>query len=201
MPRKENIPLEERLEQARETFLRKQEAKNKHLAKLTASKIYKLARKSCIVFLWIAQLILIDWLLPYTQTGDKIKDGYQVKEVNGGAHSFKEGSLNIITFQSHKLELVLEEDNLIPEINDSIIVLKSYLLHEIKKVNDVNKNQAYTISNSLTYLLLPILIIFSGLSLLFLFIRNIEIKAFYYFVFIANITAALVLISYYILVN
>ena len=103
---------------------------------------------------------MIDWLLPYTQTGDKIKDGYQVKEVNGGAHSFKEGSLNIITFQSHKLELVLEEDNLIPEINDSIIVLKSYLLHEIKKVNDVNKNQAYTISNSLTYLLLPILIIF-----------------------------------------
>ena len=201
MPRKENIPLEERLEQARETFLRKQEAKNKHLAKLTASKIYKLARKSCIVFLWIIQLILIDWLLPYTKTGDKIKDGYQVKEVNGGAHSFKEGSLNIVTFQSHKLELVLEEDNLIPEINDSLIVLKSYLLHEIKKVKDINKNQTYTISNSLTYLLLPILIIFSGLSLLFLFIKNIEIKAFYYFVCIANIVAAFSLLSYYILVN
>ncbi len=201
MPRKENIPLEERLEQAQETFLRKQEAKNKHLAKLTASKIYKLTSKSCIAFLWIAQLILIDWLLPYTQTGDKIKDGYRVKEVINGKHYLKEASLNITTGQGKKLELLLDEDNPIPEINDSIVVLKSYLLHEIKKVNDVTKNQPYTISNSLTYLLLPLLIIFSGLSLLFLFIKNIEIKAFYYFIFIANITAMLVLISYYILVN
>jgi len=201
MPRKENIPLEERVEQAREAFIRKQDAKNKHLAKLTTSKIYKLARKSCIAFLWIAQLILIDWVLPYTQTGDKIKDGYQVKEVNGNTHSFKEGSLNIITSQSHKLELVLEEDNLIPEINDSIVILKSYLLHEIKKVKDVNKNQTHTVSNSLTYLLLPLLIIFSGLSLLLLFIKNIEIKAFYYFTFIANTATTLVLIGYYILVN
>ncbi len=201
MPRKENIPLEERLQQARETFIRKQKVKNKHLAKLTASKIYKLARKSSILFLWITQLILIDWLLPYTQTSDKIKDGYQVKEVNSNTHAFKEGSLNIITLQSHKLELVLEENNLIPEINDSIVVLRSYLLHEIKKVKDVTKNETYTVSNSLTYLLFPVIIIFSGLSLLFLFIRNIEIKAFYYFVCIANIIATLSLLGYYILVN
>jgi hypothetical protein len=201
MPRKENTSLEERLEQARETFLRKQNAKNKHLAALTASKIYKLARKSCIVFLWIVQLILIDWLLPYTKTGDKIKDGYQVKEVKEGAHSFKEGSLNITTFQSYKLELVLEEGNFIPGINDSIVVLKSYLLHEIKKVNDVNKNQTYTVSNSITYLLLPVLILFSGLSLLFLFIKNIENKAFYYFVCIANVIATFSLLWYYITVN
>ena len=201
MPRKENISLEERLEQARETFLRKQEAKNKHLAKLTASKIYKLARKSCIAFLWVAQLILIDWVLPYIETDDKIKDGYQVKEINSSVHSFKEGSLNITTLQNHKLELVLEEGNIIPEINDSIVVLKSYLLHEIKKVKDVTKKETYTVSNALTYVLLPVLVIFSGLSLLFLFIRNIEIKAFYYFICITNIIAILILLGYYILVN
>lgn len=201
MPRKENIPLEERLEQAREIFLRKQETKNIQLSKLTASKTYKLARTSCIAFLWIAQFILIDWSLPYTETGDKIKDGYQVKEINRSTHSFKEGSLNIITFQKYNLELVLEEKNLMPEINDSIVILKSYLLHEIKKIKDITKNQPYTVSNSLTYLLLPVIIIFSGLSLLFLFIKNIEIKAFYYFMFITNTIATLSLLGYYILVN
>jgi hypothetical protein len=201
MPRKENIPLEERLQKARETFIRKQEEKDKRLSQLTASKIYKLARKSCIFFVWITQLILIDWLLPYTETGDKIKDGYQIKEIKSGSLSFKEGSLNITTQQNKKLELLLDEESHIPEINDSIFVLNSLLLHEAKKVKDVNKNQTYLVSGSLTYIMLPVIIIFFGLSLLFLFIRNIEIKAFYYFMFIANIVATLILLTYYILVN
>lgn len=201
MPRRENIPLEERLQKARETLLRKQEEKGKLLSQLHNSKIYKLSRKSCIAFVWITQLILIDWFLPYTQTGDKIKDGYQIKEVKSGSLLFKEGSLNITTEQNQKLELLLEEEIRIPEINDSIVVLKSLLLHEAKKVKDINKSATYLISGSLTYLMLPVIIIFFGLSLLFLFIKNIEIKAFYYFMFIANIVATLILLSYYILVN
>jgi hypothetical protein len=201
MPRKENIPLEERLQKARETFIRKQEEKSKLLSQFRSTKIYKLARKSCIAFVWIAQLILIDWLLPYTQTGDKIKDGYQVKEEKSGNLLFKEGYLNITTQQNKKLELLLDEESQIPEINDSIVVLKSLLLHEVKKVKDINKNETYLISSSLTYLMLPVIVIFFGLSLLFLFIKNIEIKAFYYFMFIANIAATLILLSYYILVN
>lgn len=201
MPRKENIPLEERLQKARETFIRKQEEKSKLLSQFRSTKIYKLARKSCIAFVWIAQLILIDWLLPYTQTSDKIKDGYQVKEEKSGNLLFKEGYLNITTQQNKKLELLLDEESQIPEINDSIVVLKSLLLHEVKKVKDINKNETYLISSSLTYLMLPVIVIFFGLSLLFLFIKNIEIKAFYYFMFIANIAATLILLSYYILVN
>lgn len=201
MPRKEKAPLEERLQQARETFIRKQEAKNKRLAQLNATRIYKLARKSCIAFVWIFQLILIDWVLPYTEVTDKIKDGYQVKEDKNGSITFKEGSIYITTQQYKKLELLLDEESRIPEINDSILVLKSLLLHEAKKVKDLNKSQTYLISSSLTYLMLPLLIIFSGLSLLFLFIKNIEIKTFYYFMFIANIASACILIGYYLVVN
>jgi hypothetical protein len=201
MPRRENIPLEERLQQARETFISKQEEKSKLLSQLRSTKIYKLARKSCIAFVWIVQLILIDWLLPYTETGDKIKDGYQIKEVKNGSLSFKEGSLNITTKKNKRLELLLDEEIIIPEINDSIVVLKSLLLHEAKKVKDINKNETYVISGSLTYFMLPVIVIFFGLSLLFLFIKNIEIKAFYYFMFIANIAATVILLSYYILVN
>src|ERR1700739_4404918 len=119
MPRKEKILLEERLQQARDTYIRKQEAKDRYLVKLASSRIYKLARRSGVLFLWMTQLIFIDWILPYTTTADKIKNGYQIRELNDSIHLFKEGSLNIVTFQNHKLELALEEDNLIPEINDS----------------------------------------------------------------------------------
>ena len=201
MPRKEKAPLEERLQYARETYLRKQEQKNKHLAQLSSTRIYKLARKSCIAFVWIAQFIFIDWVLPYNEIGDKIKDGYQIKEEQNGGMTFKEGSIHITTQHYKSIELILNEGNPIPEINDSILVLKSMLLHEAKKVKDFNKSQTYLISSSLTYLLLPLIIIFFGLSLLFLFIKNIEIKAFYYFMFVANIIAVCVLMGYYILIN
>src|SRR5208283_4705066 len=103
--------------------------------------------------------------------------------------------------QNKKLELMLEEETRIPEINDSIVVSKSLLLHESKKVKDINKGETFLVMSSLTYLMLPVIIIFAGLSLLFLFIKNIEIKVFYYFIFIANIASTFILLSYYILVN
>ena len=201
MPRKEKLPLEERLEQAKEFFTRKQEEKFKHIAELEVSKIYKLARRSSIAFLWIAQLVFIDWILPYKEVGDRIKDGYQVKEANSNGYAFKEGYLTITTQKNKKLELLLNKESVIPDINDSIFVLKSMLLHEVKKIKDLNKNETYLISSSLTYVLLPLIILPALLSLLFLFIKNIEVKAFFYFVFIVNSVSVVVLLSYYVLVN
>jgi hypothetical protein len=47
--------------------------------------------------------------------------------------------------------------------------------------------------------LLPLIIISSILSLLFLFIKNIEVNAFYYFMFFGNIAAMFVLVFYYLM--
>ncbi|MHB8258658.1 MAG: hypothetical protein ACYDCN_00570 [Bacteroidia bacterium] len=198
MPRKENIPVDERVQQAREQYTRKQEEKQQLLKELYASKIYKLARKSCIAFLWIAQLIAIDWLLPYTKTQDIIIAGYQIKEKDTTNYFFKDAYLNITTSQHKDFELTLNEGSPLPEINDSVLVCKSLLLREAKKITDINKKQSYIVSCSLTYLLLPVLIILSVLSILFLFIKNIESKVFYYFLFISNIVTILGLLGYYI---
>jgi hypothetical protein len=201
MPRREKFSIEERQEHARETFLKKQEESRKKVSKLYCTLIYKLAKKSCITFLWIAQFIIIDWLLPYNEIPDKIKDGYQIRESGTSGHSVKETYVNISTRQSKNLTLLLDYESKEPQINDSIIVLKSSLLHEAKKVKDLNKNETYLVSSSLTYILLPVIIIFSILSILFLFIKNIEVKVFFYFMFIANVAIIILLVSYYFRIN
>ena len=198
MPRREKFSIEERLQQAQELSYLKHEASRKKISHLHSTVIYKLAKKSCIVFLWITQFILIDWLLPYKGIPDKITDGYQIIEPS---HTIKEAYLHISTQRNKKIKLLLEEGSIKPQINDSIVVLKSLLLHEAKKVKDVNKQITYVVSDSITYMLLPVIIMFSVLSMLFLFVRNIEVKAFFYFMFIANTTAVIFLISYYILKN
>ena len=201
MPRREKPPIEERLEQARETFLKKQAENRKKVSQLHSTLIYKLAKRSCIAFLWVTQFILIDWILPYTEVPDTIRDGYQIQESNASGHSAKETYLHISTQQNKKLKLVLEFEDRVPQINDSIVILKSIFLHEAKKVRDTNKKETYLVSNSLTYMLLPVIMIFSALSLLFLFVKNVEVKAFFYFMCITNIAAIILLVAYYLGVN
>jgi hypothetical protein len=199
MPRKENLSIEERLERAQELYKRKQHEKHKEISHLYNTKIYKLAKRSCIVFLWISQLILIDWVLPYLKIVDKISDGYRVNYSKIDKHTGTDFFVTIQTKQYKKLELFLDKESIEPQLNDSVIIYKSLLLHEPKKVEDLNRNETYLISNSTTYLLLPLIIISSILSLLFLFIKNIEVNAFYYFMFFGNIAAMFVLVFYYLM--
>ena len=198
MPRKENLSIEERLERAKEIFARKQQEKHKEISHLYKTRIYKLAKRSCIVFLWISQFILIDWMLPYIKTKDIITSGYRVNYSKTDKHTATDFYLTISTQKYHRLELFLASETIEPRVGDSIFVLKSLLLHDAKKVTDVNRNETYLVSSSITYLLLPLIIISSVLSLLFLFIRNIEVKAFYYFMFFTNITSVIILIYFYI---
>ena len=198
MPRKENLSIEERLERAQELYDKKLQAKRKEISNLYNTSIYKLAKKSCIVFLWISQLILIDWMLPYLKTPDVISDGYRVNYSKINKHAATEFFVTIRTKQYKKIELYLEKEDIEPLLNDSVIIYKSLLLHEPKKVLDINRNATYLVSNSITYFFLPLIIISSILCLLFLFIRNIEVKAFYYFMFISNIAAVFTLIFYYL---
>jgi hypothetical protein len=198
MPRKEELSIEERLERARELFNRKQQEKNKQISILYGSKIYKLAKKSCIVFLWVAQLIFIDWALPYSEIPDKITAGCQAhNERYNRRHSNKEVNLQVSTAQYKKVELLLFSGRLEPEIGDSVLILKSLLLRETKKLDDITNEQIYTVTNSLTYFLLPVIIMFSLLSILFLFIKNIEVKAFFYFIFFGNTACIIGLVSYF----
>jgi len=76
MPRKEGPPIEERMQRAKELAERKAEQQKADLEKLYASPLYRVARKSCIAFLWISQLMLFDWALPYLEEKDKISGGY-----------------------------------------------------------------------------------------------------------------------------
>jgi len=200
MPRKEkeNLSVEERLERAKEIFTRKQQEKNKEILHLYKTKIYKLAKRSCIVFLWISQLILIDWILPYLKVADVITSGYRVNYSKSDKHTMTDFYVTIGTKKYPKLELFLASETIEPQVNDSVIILKSLLLHDAKKVTDVYKNETYMVSSSITYLLLPLIIISSVLSLLFLFIKNIEVKSFYYFMFITNIAAIIILTYFYI---
>jgi len=186
MPRKKkSISLEIRLQKANELFLRKKQEKNNQLAQLRNTKIYKLTRKSCLVFIIISQLILVDWVLPYNQKVDKIKN----KEINYGTPPTRERSMYITTQQNRKLQLLLEEENYYPQINDSVFILESILLFDAKKVKDLNDEHVYSVKGSLTNSMLPFIIIPFAISLLFFFIKDIEIKAFYYFVFIVIATA------------
>ena len=198
MPRKEELSIEERLERARQLFAQKQQQKHKEITRLYSTTIYKLAKKSCIVFLWLAQLIFIDWVLPYNKVPDTIIAGCQSHYGRYTRRSAsKEINLPISTTQFTKIDILLFRDTPEPEIGDSVLVLKSLLLHEIKKLQDLSSNYTYTAINSITYYMLPIIIMCSLLSTMFLFIKNIEVKAFFYFMFSLNSGCIIAVISYF----
>jgi|GEM_PF-2436286 len=198
MPRKEELSIEERLERARELFTKKQQAKQKEITRLYSTKIYKLAKKSCIAFLWIAQLIFIDWALPYKEIPDTITTGCQPhNERYNRRTTTKEINLCINTTQYNRINILLFGGTLEPEINDSVLVLKSSLLHEIKKLQDISNDRVYIVTDTLTYYMLPVTVMCTVLSIMFLFIRNIEVKVFFYFMFFLNTGCIIALISYF----
>ena len=168
MPRKENLSLEERIERARQLAESKQKENSKNIAALYQTRIYRLARYSSIFFLWLSQLILIDWSLPYTPSKDKITEGYRIQYGSSSARGSKEMQVNIRTQQSVKLQLVMDYESTIPHLNDSICLYKSFLLHETKKIKDLNSGESFSVSSSLTYLFLPLIIICSAYTIFYI---------------------------------
>src|SRR5688572_22603938 len=139
MPRKEGPPIEERMQRAKDLTERKALEKSTRLAQLYGSTLYKVARKSCIFFIWLSQLLLIDWLLPYTQEKDKIAGGYFnsntiTTQGIGGISMYKLPELYIRTEKDYKFKLDFEGHELEPSIGDSIILYKSLLFQDFKKV-------------------------------------------------------------------
>jgi hypothetical protein len=189
MPRKEGPPLEERMQRAAELFELKQQQKAKNLQKLYASRIYKFAKKSSIVFLWITQLILIDWVLPYREINDKISGGFfNLNTIPGksleGITTDKLTELSIKTEKGYDFTVDFPDATKEPAINDSIVIYKSLLLGDFKKMKVPRIKENFSITKALTYKFLPFLFIIGGLAVLFIFIKNIEVISFAWLVFV-----------------
>src|ERR1035437_2859960 len=127
MPRKEGPPLEERMQIAAALFELKQRQKEKYLQELYASRIYKIARKTSIAFLWVSQLLLIDWALPCREAYDKISGGYLNSNTIpdngiGGITDYKLTELFIKTAKGYKFEIDFPDNTREPGIGDSIII-------------------------------------------------------------------------------
>ncbi len=184
MPRKENnLSMEERMQRAKELSEKKALLKEKNLKELYASTLYKIARKSCIAFLWIGQLLLIDWALPYLEEKDKISGGYFnantiTTQGIGGITDYRLPELFIKTEKGYKFHVDFPDNTQEPSIGDSIILMKSLIFHDFKKIVAPRIKESYFVSSSVTFKYLPFLFIVSGLAVLFIFVKNIEVKAF-----------------------
>lgn len=183
MPRKEGPPIEERMQRARERAEQKEQQKAAHLKKLYSSRLFRYARKSCIAFLWIVQFLLIDWALPYTEQKDKITGGYfNATEMNterpGGISDRRLSHLFIKTEKGFSFSVDFEGHEKEPAIGDSVVVGRSMLLHDLKRMIAPRIKDSYFVSSSATFRCLPFIVIITGLALTFIFIGKIEVKAF-----------------------
>ncbi len=204
MPRKEGPPLEERMQRAKELFEFKQLQKEKTLKELYASRIYKFAKKTCIAFLWISQLILFDWLLPYREESDTISGGYfNANTLNdqgiGGITAYKLSKLFIKTKKGYKFTVEYPDETREPGIKDTIVIYKSLLLGDLKKMGVPRIKETFLICEAVTYKFLPIIMLFSAIAALFLFIKNIEVKVFAWLAFICTLSGGLYLVYYLII--
>jgi len=204
MPRKEGPPIEERMQRAKELAERKAEQQKADLEKLYASPLYRVARKSCIAFLWISQLMLFDWALPYLEEKDKISGGYfnsntmQTRGV-GGITDLKLDELFIKTEKGYQFKVDFTDNSREPSIGDSILIHKSLLFHDFKKMSAPRVRDSYYISSSATYRYLPFMLIISGLAIMFIFVKNIEVKAFAWISLLCTFSFGLFLVVYMIM--
>lgn len=183
MRRREGPSIEERMQRAKELAEIKDREEQALYKKLYASPLYRIARKSCIVFLWVSQLMLIDWALPYLEEKDKITGGYfnantMLTQGIGGITDYKLPELFIKTAKGYKFTLDFPDGTKEPSIGDSIILLKSFLFHDYKRVRVPRIGENYYISSSATYRYLPFVLIVSAVAAMFIFVKNIEVKAF-----------------------
>ena len=200
MPRKEGPPIEERMQRAKELAELKERRFQAHLKGLYASRLYRYARKSSIAFLWISQFILIDWMLPYREEKDRITDGYfktvSTQQVHETPATFRPAEVFIKTGKGYGFILDYPEDSKEIGLNDSVIIYKSYLINDFKKVCVPRTGESFFIYSAVTYKFLPVIIICALLALLFIFIKNIEVKAFAWLILLITAAFGLFLIGY-----
>lgn len=205
MPRKEDrLPIEERIQRAKEQAELREEKEKTFLAKLYATPLYRYARKSCIAFLWVSQLMLIDWALPYLEEKDRINGGYfnantmQTQGI-GGITDFRLTDLFIKTEKGYQFKVDFTEGDKEPSVGDSVVILKSLIFHDFKKMYAPRVNESYYVSTSATYRFLPFMFIVSGMAIMFIFVKNIEVKAFAWLSLLCTLAFGLFLVGYMVM--
>jgi len=194
MPRKEGPPLEERMQRAKELFEFKQRQKEKNLQNLYASRIYKFARKTSIIFLWISQIILIDWALPYREEHDKVLGVI----TNSNTIAMPNKELFIKTEKGYNFKVELPGSTQRPGLGDSVVIYKSFLFHDFKKIAVPLAKANYLITTALTYRFLAFLLIGIILAVMFIFVKNIEVKFFAWLTFTYT-TLGSIFFTYYLI--
>lgn len=204
MPRKEGPSIEERMMRAKELAYIKRRQENALYKKLYASRLYRVARKSCILFLWISQLMLIDWALPYLEEKDKITAGYfnantMLTQGVGGITSYKLNELFVKTEKGYRFTLDFPENTKEPGIGDTVILLKSFLFHDYKRMRVPRIGENYYISSSATYRYLPFMLIIAAVAAMFIFVRDIDVKAFAWVALILSAGFGIFLVVYMVM--
>lgn len=172
MPRKEGPSIEERMQRAQELFEKKEKIREQNLKDLYASKIYRYARKSSIVLIWVTQLILIDWILPYNTEKEKVVT-YNFNQV---IRPNRELFIKLANGQT--VELEYPPSSGIPAAGDTVVLYKSMLFNDLKRLGAPTVKENYLVTTAVTYKYLSLLLIGTILAVLFVFVRNIEVKAF-----------------------
>lgn len=206
MPRREEgrPSLEERMMRAATLAWIKRKRERQLFNKLYTSRLYRYARRSCVFFLWIAQLLMIDWLLPYIEERDNISGGYfnanTMRTGNpGGITDYRLSELFIRTQKGYRFTLDFTDSDKEPSVGDTVVLLKSFLLHDYKKVTAPRIKESYFVSSSVTYRYLPFLMIISGIALMFIFVRDIEVKAFAWIALILTAGFSIFAIGYMVM--
>ncbi len=186
MPDHRTNPLskEERFQEAMEIKERERREKEAYLKKLYASTLYRCARLSSIFLLWLSQIVLIDEFLPFSTEKDQVEARYTDRKKYPTELSLQKlfppasTEVGIKSSKGYYFPISLDKvsDSFLND--DSITITRSFLLREMKSIHYEKDESSFLIASAITYRCLPFLVLGSLLSLLFLFIKEIESKFF-----------------------
>ena len=114
----------------------------------------------------------------------------------GGITDYRLTELFIKTSKGYKFRVDFPDDAREPNLGDSIIIHKSLLFRDIKKISDPRIKESYLVTTAVTYRFLPFLLIITILALMFIFVKNIEVKSFAWLVFIFTATGSVFFVCY-----
>jgi hypothetical protein len=124
------------------------------------------------MLIWVTQLILIDWMLPYTIEKEKVVT-YNFNQVIRPNRE-----LFIKLGNGQTIELEYPPGSGIPAAGDTVVLYRSMLFKDLKRLGAPTVNENYLVTTAVTYKYLSLLLIGVILAVLFVFVRNIEVKAF-----------------------
>lgn len=193
------LSKEERVKRARLLQEKKEQDDRHKKALIYSSTIYKLAKISSMVVLGCLVLMLLDWTLPDTECDDVVtNNGKSVTEAQDTLKGKGEQHMTITTVKHKQIVIAIHDGQQALRVNDSIVVSRSVIFREIQQLSNKKNNENYK-ANTITFYLMPAILMLSVFCLLVLFIKNIEVKALFYLMFIVNLISLAAMIRFFII--